>query len=137
MLQPRRSKFAKMQKGRNKGLSMRGNQVSFGQYGLQSLTRGKVTAQQIESGRRAMTRYVKRAGKIWIKIFPDKPLTKKPLEVRQGKGKGSVDCYCMPIKPGRILYEIEGVSEEDARAAFKLAADKMPVQTTFVKRFVL
>jgi large subunit ribosomal protein L16 len=137
MLQPKRSKFPKMHKGRNKGLSVRGNKVSFGQYGLQAISRGKISARQIESGRRAMTRHVNRVGKIWIKIFPDKPITKKPLEVRQGKGKGSVEYWAAVIKPGKVLFEIEGVSEQIAREAFKLAADKMPVQTTFIKRVAI
>jgi large subunit ribosomal protein L16 len=137
MLQPKRSKFRKQMKGRNRGLANNGNKVSFGEYGLKSSDRGRITARQIEAARRAMTRYIKRGGKIWIRIFPDKPISKKPLEVRQGKGKGNVEYYVAQIQPGKMLYEMEGVSEEIARAAFKLAAAKLPLGTTFVKRTVM
>ncbi len=137
MLQPKRTKFRKMQKGRNRGLAQRGSKVSFGEYGLKALGRGRLTARQIEAGRRAMTRRVKRGGKIWIRVFPDKPITKKPLEVRQGKGKGSVEYWVAQIQPGRVLYEMEGVSEELAREALTLAAAKLPFPTAFVKRSVM
>lgn len=126
-----------MMKGRNRGLAERGSKVSFGEYGLKSVGRGRLTARQIEAARRAMTRYVKRNGKIWIRVFPDKPITQKPLEVRQGKGKGNVEYWVCQIQPGRVLYEMEGVSEEIAREAFRLAAAKLPLQTTFVTRTVL
>ncbi|KAA0013221.1 50S ribosomal protein L16 [Billgrantia pellis] len=137
MLQPKRMKFRKMMKGRNRGLAHRGSKISFGEYGLKATGRGRITARQIEAGRRAITRHVKRGGKIWIRVFPDKPISKKPLEVRMGKGKGSVEYWVAQIQPGRVLYEIEGVSEELAREAFSLAAQKMPVSTTFVKRTVM
>ena len=137
MLQPKRMKFRKMQKGRNRGLAERGSKVSFGEYALKATGRGRITARQIESARRTMTRHIKRGGKIWIRIFPDKPITGKPLEVRQGKGKGNVEYWVAQIQPGRVLYEVEGVSEELAREAFALAAAKLPVQTTFVKRSVM
>ena len=134
MVQPQRTKFRKQHKGRNRGLAQRGNTVAFGVYGLKSTGRGRITARQIEAARRAMTRYVKRSGKIWIRIFPDKPITKKPLEVRQGKGKGNVEYWVAQIQPGRILYEMEGVAEEVAREAFRLAAAKRPVSTAGVQR---
>ena len=137
MLQPKRMKFRKMMKGRNRGLAHRGSKISFGEYGLKATGRGRITARQIEAGRRAITRHVKRGGKIWIRVFPDKPISKKPLEVRMGKGKGSVEYWVAQIQPGRVLYEIEGVSEELAREAFTLAAQKMPGSTTFVKRTVM
>ncbi|MDR5875197.1 50S ribosomal protein L16 [Halomonas sp. CUBES01] len=137
MLQPKRMKFRKMQKGRNRGLAHRGSKISFGEYGLKATGRGRITARQIEAGRRAITRHVKRGGKIWIRVFPDKPISKKPLEVRMGKGKGSVEYWVAQIQPGRVLYEIEGVSEELAREAFELAAQKMPISTTFAKRTVM
>jgi len=137
MLQPKRTKFRKQQKGRNRGLSHRGSDVSFGEYGLKATTRGFVNARQIEAARRAITRHVKRGGKLWIRVFPDKPITKKPLEVRQGKGKGNVEYWVAPIQPGRVLYEIEGVDEDVAREAFRLAGAKLAVQTTFVKRQVM
>jgi large subunit ribosomal protein L16 len=137
MLQPKRMKFRKMQKGRNRGLALRGSKVSFGEYALKSTGRGRITARQIESARRAMTRHIKRGGKIWIRVFPDKPITGKPLEVRQGKGKGNVEYWVCQIQPGKVLYEVEGVSEELAREAFSLAAAKLPVATTFVKRQVM
>jgi len=137
MLQPKRTKFRKQQKGRNRGLAQVGNRVSFGEFGLKATTRGFVTARQIEAARRAITRYVKRGGKLWIRIYPDKPVSKKPVEVRMGKGKGNVEYWVAPIQPGRVMYEIQGVSEEAARKAFQLAAAKLSVGTTFVKRSVL
>ncbi len=137
MLQPKRTKFRKQMKGRNRGLAATGNKVSFGEYGLKSMSRGRLTARQIEAARRAMTRHIKRGGKIWIRVFPDKPISKKPLEVRQGKGKGSVEYWVAQIQPGTMLYEMEGVSEELAREAFQLAAAKLPCATTFVKRTVM
>ncbi len=137
MLQPKRTKFRKQQKGRNRGLSHRGSEVSFGEFGLKATTRGFVNARQIEAARRAITRHVKRGGKLWIRVFPDKPITKKPLEVRQGKGKGNVEYWVAPIQPGRVLYEIEGVEEDVARRAFELAGAKLAVRTTFVKRQVM
>ena len=137
MLQPKRTKFRKVHTGRNRGLAQSGNKVSFGTFGLKATDRGRMTARQIEAGRRAMTRHVKRQGKIWIRVFPDKPITKKPLEVRMGKGKGSVEYWVAEIQPGKVLYEMEGVSEELAREAFDLAARKLPFKTTFVTRTVM
>jgi large subunit ribosomal protein L16 len=137
MLQPKRTKFRKQQKGRNRGLAQVGNKVSFGEFGLKAVERGRITSRQIEAARRAMTRHIKRGGKIWIRIFPDKPITEKPLEVRQGKGKGNVEYWVAQIQPGRMLYEMQGVSEDIAREAFKLAAAKLPLKTTFVTRTVL
>ncbi len=137
MLQPKRTKFRKQFKGRNRGLALNGNKVSFGEYGLKAVARGRITARQIEAARRAMTRHVKRGGKIWIRIFPDVPVTKKPLEVRQGKGKGNVEYWVAKIQPGKMLYEMEGVDEQIAREAFKLAAAKLPIKTTFVSRTVM
>ncbi|MGH8503120.1 MAG: 50S ribosomal protein L16 [Gammaproteobacteria bacterium] len=137
MLQPKRTKFRKQQKGRNRGLATVGNKVSFGEFGLKATGRGRINARQIEAARRAMTRYVKRGGKIWIRVFPDKPVTKKPLEVRQGKGKGNVEYWVAQIQPGRMLYEMEGVDEAVAREALRLAAAKLPVSTTFVVRTVM
>jgi len=137
MLQPKRTKFRKQMKGRNRGLAHRGSDVSFGEFGLKAVGRGRITARQIEAARRAMTRHIKRGGKIWIRIFPDKPITKKPLEVRQGKGKGNVEYWVAQIQPGKILYEMEGVSEDIAREAFTLAAAKLPIATRFVSRQVL
>jgi len=134
MLQPKRTKFRKQQKGRNRGFAQRGNSVSFGEYGLKALSRGQLTSRQIEAARRAMTRHVKRGGKIWIRVFPDKPITKKPLEVRQGKGKGNVEYWVAQIQPGRVLYEMSGVDEPVAREAFKRAAAKLPVRTAVVQR---
>jgi large subunit ribosomal protein L16 len=134
MLQPKRTKFRKQMKGRNRGLAKRGNTVSFGEYGLKAIGRGQLTARQIEAARRAMTRHVKRGGKIWIRVFPDKPITKKPLEVRQGKGKGNVEYWVAQIQPGRLLYEMAGVPEDIAREAFRLAAAKLPVATAFVEK---
>lgn len=137
MLQPKRTKYRKQQKGRNRGLAQSGNKVSFGEYGLKAIGRGKITARQIEAARRAMTRHVKRVGKVWIRVFPDVPVTKKPLEVRMGKGKGNVEYWVSNIQPGKVLYEIEGVDEETAREAFRLAAAKLPVKTAFVSRQVM
>ena len=137
MLQPKRTKFRKQQKGRNRGLAQRGSKVSFGEYALKSTDRGRMTARQIEAARRTITRHVKRGGKLWIRVFPDVPITKKPIEVRQGKGKGNVEYWIAQIQPGRVLYEIEGVSEEIAREAFKLAAAKLPFKTAFVARTVM
>jgi len=137
MLQPKRTKFRKQHTGRNNGTALRGSSVSFGDYGLKSVSRGRMTARQIEAARRAISRHVKRGGKIWIRIFPDKPITKKPLEVRMGKGKGSVEYWVAQIKPGTMLFEIEGVSEELAREAFELAAAKLPVKTTFSARTIM
>lgn len=137
MLQPKRTKFRKMHKGRNRGLAERGSKVSFGEFGLKATSRGRVTSRQIEAARRTITRTVKRGGKLYIRVFPDKPITKKPLEVRMGKGKGSVEYWVALVQPGSMLYEIEGVSEEMAREAFKLAAAKLPVATTFTRRTIL
>jgi len=137
MLQPKRTTYRKQQKGKNRGLALRGSSVSFGEYALKAVGRGRLTARQIEAARRAMTRHVKRGGKIWIRVFPDKPITQKPLEVRQGKGKGNVEYWVCQIQPGRVLYEMEGVSEEIAREAFRLAAAKLPIATTFVTRQVM
>ncbi len=137
MLQPKRTKYRKQHKGRNRGLANSGNKVSFGEFGLKSVERGRITARQIEAARRAMTRHVKRGGKIWIRIFPDKPITQKPLEVRQGKGKGNVEYWVAQIQPGKMLYEMEGVGEDIAREAFRLAAAKLPLKTAFVTRTVL
>lgn len=134
MLQPKNTKFRKQQKGRNRGLALRGSKISFGEFGLKATTRGRVTARQIEAARRAITRHVKRGAKVWIRVFPDKPVTKKPLEVRQGKGKGNVEYWVAQIKPGTVLYEMEGVDEELAREAFRLAGAKLPVRTTFASR---
>ena len=137
MLQPKRTKFRKQFKGKNRGLAQAGNKVSFGEYGLKATERGRVSARQIEAARRAMTRKVKRSGKIWIRIFPDVPISSKPLEVRMGKGKGNVDYWCSKVQPGTVLYEMEGVSEDLAREAFRLAANKLPIKTTFVTRAVM
>jgi len=137
MLQPKRTKFRKQQKGRNRGLAQRGSKVSFGEFGLKALDRGRLTARQIEAARRAMTRKIRRGGKIWIRVFPDKPITKKPLEVRQGKGKGNVEYWVALVQPGKVLYEMEGVPEDVAREAFALAAAKLPFQTSFVRRAVM
>lgn len=137
MLQPKRTKFRKQNKGRNRGLATVSNKVSFGEYGLKATTRGRITARQIEAARRTITRKIKRGGKLWIRIFPDKPITKKPLEVRQGKGKGNVEYWIAQIQPGRMLYELEGVPEDLAKKAFKLAAAKLPVKTTFISRTIM
>jgi large subunit ribosomal protein L16 len=137
MLQPKKTKFRKQAKGRNRGLANVGNKVSFGDFGLKAVSRGRITARQIEAARRAITRHIKRGGKLWIRMFPDKPITKKPLEVRQGKGKGNVEYWVAQIRPGKVLYEIEGIPEDLAREAFSLAAAKLPVKTTFVNRTVM
>lgn len=136
MLQPKRTKYRKVQKGRNTGLATRGTKVSFGEYGLKAIGRGRITARQIEAARRAITRHVKRGGRIWIRIFPDKPISKKPAEVRMGNGKGSPEYWVAEIQPGKVLYEMEGVSEALAREAFALAAAKLPVPTVFVSRML-
>jgi large subunit ribosomal protein L16 len=137
MLQPKRSKFRKQQKGRNRGLAKRNVRVSFGEFGLKAMGRGRITARQIEAARRSISRYVKRGGKLWIRLFPDKPISKKPLEVRMGKGKGNVEYWVALVQPGRMLYEIEGVTEEVAREAFRLASAKLSVPTIFVNRTVM
>lgn len=137
MLQPKRTKFRKQFKDRNRGLAIRGSKVSFGEFALKAIGRGRITARQIEAARRAITRHIKRGGKIWIRIFPDKPITKKPLEVRQGKGKGPVEYWVAQIQPGRVLFEIEGVPQELAREAFALAAAKLPMATIFIARTVM
>ena len=137
MLQPKRTKFRKVQKQRNRGLSFVANKVSFGEYGLQATTHGHLTARQIEAARRCVTRFVKRGGKLWIRVYPDKPISKKPIEVRMGNGKGNVEFWVAVVQPGRMLYEIEGVTEAEAREAFRLAAAKLSVQTSFVNRTVL
>ena len=137
MLQPKRTKFRKQHKGRNRGLAVRGSKVCFGEFGLKAVGRGRMTARQIESARRTIQRRVKRGGKLWIRVFPDKPITQKPLEVRQGKGKGSVEYWVCQIQPGRVLYEIEGVDQALAKEAFMLAASKLPFQTTFISRMTM
>ena len=137
MLQPRRTKYRKQMKGKNRGLASRGSSVTFGEFGLKATGRGRITARQIEAARRAMTRHIKRGGKIWIRMFPDKPITKKPLEVRQGKGKGNVEYWVAQIQPGRILYEMSGVEEDLAKEALTLAAAKLPVNTKFVTRKII
>lgn len=137
MLLPKRTKFRKVHKGRNRGLALVGNKVSFGEFGLKAIERGRMTSRQIEAGRRVMTRRVKRGAKIWIRVFPDKPITNKPLEVRMGKGKGSVEYWVAQIQPGRMIYEIQGVEEILAREAFELAAAKLPFKTQFVTRTVM
>ena len=137
MLQPKRTKFRKQFKGRNRGLALTGNKVSFGHFGLKSVEAGRITARQIEAARRAMTRHIKRGGRIWIRIFPDKPITQKPLEVRQGKGKGNVEYWVAVIRPGTVLFEMEGVTEVIAKEALTLASAKLPVKTIFVTRTIL
>jgi large subunit ribosomal protein L16 len=137
MLQPKKTKYRKQFKSRNRGVATRGSKVSFGEFGLKASERGRITARQIEAARRAMTRHIKRGGKVWIRIFPDKPITKKPLEVRQGKGKGPVEYWVSLIQPGKVLFEIEGVTEELAREALSLAAAKLPIKTMFVVRTVM
>ena len=136
MQQPARRKYRKEQKGRNTGLATTGNKVSFGNYGLKATTRGRLTARQIEAARRAMTRHIKRGGRIWIRIFADKPVSKKPAEVRMGNGKGNPEYYVAEIQPGKVLYEMDGVEEVVAREAFALAAAKLPIRTTFVHRLI-
>ncbi len=137
MLQPKRTKFRKVHKGRNRGMAQRGNEVDFGFIGLKSIERGRITARQIEAARRAIVRRVKRGGKIFIRVFPDKPITEKPLEVRMGNGKGNVEYWVAEVQPGKMLYEIEGVPENLAREAFALAAAKLPLKTTIVTRTVM
>ena len=134
MLQPARRKYRKEQKGRNTGLATRGATVAFGEFGLKSTDRGRLTARQIEAARRAMTRHIKRGGRLWIRVFPDKPISKKPAEVRMGNGKGNPEYYVAEIQPGKVLYEMDGVNEALAREAFKLAAAKLPLRTVFVTR---
>lgn len=136
MLQPKRTKYRKVQKGRNRGLAQ-GVDVSFGSFGLKAVGRGRLTARQIEAARRAMTRYIKRQGKVWIRIFPDKPITEKPMEVRMGKGKGNVEYWVALVQPGKILYEMDGIPESLAREALKLASAKLPIKTTFVTKTVM
>jgi len=136
MLQPKRTKFRKQHKGRNRGIATRGNKVSFGEFGLRAIGHARITARQIEAARRAVNRYIKRGGKVWIRIFPDKPITQKPLEVRQGSGKGNVEYWVALVQPGRVLFEIEGVKEEFAQEAFRLAAAKLPVKTEFIERVI-
>ena len=136
MLQPKRTKYRKQQKGRNRGLALRGSRVSFGEYGLKCTGRGRLTARQIEAARRAISRHVKRGGRLWIRIFPDKPVSKKPLEVRMGKGKGNPEYWVALVQPGMVLYEIQGVDEALARQAFKLASSKLPISTEFARRQV-
>jgi large subunit ribosomal protein L16 len=134
MLQPKRTKFRKQQKGRNRGIATRGSSVSFGEFGLKCTGRGRLTSRQIEASRRAINRHVKRGGRLWIRVFPDKPVSKKPLEVRMGKGKGNPEYWVALVQPGRMLFEIEGVNETLAREAFRLASAKLPVSTSFVSR---
>lgn len=134
MLMPRKTKYRKAQKGRNAGLASRGSEISFGSYGLKALDNDRITSRQIESARRAMTRYVKRGGKIWIRIFPHTPITKKPAEVRMGSGKGALDHYVAKIQAGKILFEMDGVTEDIAKEAMRLAAYKLPVKTKFVAK---
>ncbi|TDU28112.1 LSU ribosomal protein L16P [Panacagrimonas perspica] len=137
MMQPKRTKYRKQQKGRNTGLALTGNKVSFGEFGLKAVERGMLTARQIEAARRVITRYVKRGGKLWIRVFPDVPVTKKPLEVRMGSGKGNVEYWVAKVQPGRMLYEMEGVTEAEAREAFRLAAAKLSVKSAFIQRTIL
>ena len=137
MMQPKKTAYRKQHKGKNRGLATVGNRISFGEFGMKAVGRGRITARQIEASRRAITRYVKRNAKIWIRLFPDKPITKKPLEVRQGKGKGNVEYWVALVQPGRVMYEIQGVSESVAREAFRLGASKMSVKTVFVTRTVM
>ena len=137
MLQPKRTKFRKQFKGRNCGVATRGNKVSFGEFGLRTLDHARITARQLEAARKAITRYMKRGGKVWIRIFPDKPITQKPLEVRQGSGKGNVEYWVALVQPGRVLFEIEGVTAELAREAFRLATAKLPVQTELIVREIM
>lgn len=136
MLQPARQKFRKQQKGRNKGIATTGNKVSFGEFGLKAIGRGRLTARQIEAARRVMTRHIKRGGRVWIRVFPDKPISSKPAEVRMGNGKGSPEYFVAEIQPGKMLYEMDGVSEQLAREAFRLAAAKLPIETTFTTRHI-
>ena len=137
MMQPKRTKYRKQMKGRNRGLALTGNKVSFGEYGMKSTELGRISARQIEAARRVITRYVARGGKLWIRIFPDTPVTKKPLEVRMGSGKGNVEYWAAKVQPGKMLYELEGIPEDQAREAFRLAGDKLPVKSTFVRRTIM
>jgi large subunit ribosomal protein L16 len=137
MMQPKRTKYRKQMKGRNRGLALTGNKVSFGEFGMKSTELGRISARQIEAARRVITRYVARGGKMFIRIFPDTPVTKKPLEVRMGSGKGNVEYWAAKVQPGKMLYELEGVTEELAREAFRLAGDKLPVKSVFVKRTIM
>jgi large subunit ribosomal protein L16 len=137
MMQPKRTKYRKQFKGRNRGVATRGNKVSFGEYGLKAVELGRITSRQIEAARRAMSRHIKRGGKIWIRVFPDKPISKKPLEVRMGSGKGNVEYWVALVQPGRMMFEIEGVPEDLAREALRLAADKLPVKTVFESRTIM
>lgn len=137
MMQPKRTKYRKQFKGRNCGVATRGNKVSFGEYGLKATEIGRITSRQLEAARRAMSRHIKRGGKIWIRIFPDKPISKKPLEVRMGSGKGSVEYWVALVQPGRVMFEIEGVPEDLAREALRLAADKLPIKTMFESRTIM
>lgn len=137
MMQPKRTKYRKQFKGRNRGVATRGNKVSFGEFGLKAVELGRITSRQIEAARRAMSRHIKRGGKIWIRIFPDKPISKKPLEVRMGSGKGNVEYWVALVQPGRMMFEIEGVPEDLAREALRLAADKLPVKTVFESRTIM
>lgn len=137
MLQPKRTKYRKQMKGRNRGLAQRGCKISFGEFGMKATERGRLTARQIEAARRAMTRHIKRGGKIWIRVFPDKPITQKPLEVRQGKGKGNVEYWVAQIQPGKVLFEMEGVTRELALEAFHLARAKLPFKVVFEERKVM
>lgn len=137
MMQPKRTKYRKQFKGRNRGVATRGNKVSFGEYGLKAVELGRITSRQIEAARRAMSRHIKRGGKIWIRVFPDKPISKKPLEVRMGSGKGNVEYWVALVQPGRMMFEIEGVTEDLAREALRLAADKLPVKTVFESRTIM
>lgn len=137
MMQPKRTKYRKQFKGRNRGVATRGNKVSFGEFGLKAVELGRITSRQIEAARRAMSRHIKRGGKIWIRVFPDKPVSKKPLEVRMGSGKGNVEYWVALVQPGRMMFEIEGVSEDLAREALRLAADKLPVKTVFETRTIM
>ncbi len=134
MLQPARTKYRKQQKGRNTGVATRGNKVSFGEFGLKATTRGRLTARQLEAARRALSRHIKRGGRVWIRVFPDKPISTKPAEVRMGNGKGNPEYFVAEIVPGKVLYEMDGVEESLAREAFRLAAAKLPFRTTFVQR---
>lgn len=137
MMQPKRTKYRKQMKGRNRGLALTGNTVSFGEYGMKSTELGRISARQIEAARRVITRYVARGGKLWIRIFPDTPVTKKPLEVRMGSGKGNVEYWAAKVQPGKMLYELEGIPESEAREAFRLAGDKLPVKSMFVRRTIM
>ena len=134
MLQPKRTKYRKMMKGRNRGLALRGNKVSFGEYGLKSVARGRLTSRQIEAARRALTRFMKRSGRVWIRVYPDVPVSKKPIEIRMGKGKGTPELWVTRVKPGRILFEVDGVPIAVAKEALALAAAKLPVKTRFIER---